>query len=779
MTSQHIIIIESNDPSETIETIQELTLMQINANVYTREEVIWKQCTKNFEAERDKLLDELKLSIDNLAKYETNSKVNVEKLKKILFESLLDIKKFIEKSKNRTIKLAVFATKKSGKSMLVNALLGEEYAPTSLELATPNAIEYIPHDGKLSLEYKNNIIEFDSPLKLKEYIKKEFQEVNKDAKELPVMRIYYPKKDNLNFLIYDTPGPDLAGAEGHKKIAEKYIKEADAAVFIIDYSKYAQESEVKLLENLKELFEKHRKLHSLIIAINKIDLMFSDTDTEKIKNRVAYFIKEVFKKKGIKNFFVLPISAMLYFYTKKLIEKIPEIKEEKDLLSSNLLRVNFYKKREVAKEIVKFIKDNINTLTDVLSYESVTINDLIKLSNFEFLKNYIFYIVNTMAYLEKVRKILTDIEVTITKVNNYINSSKLLAVKEVEKIKKILNEFIDKIVNIADRKISNDLQNEIEKTFENFEISLQTTQYDLILNKIEKHKDNFFKRIKNEIKSQLNDTIKKKNPLPEIGKLTLKLKKCSFKFSEFVEVITKEDVEKLIKSITELLNREIRKIKEEIDYTTVKISKELESEIHSLYFKLDKIVPFYIKNDLKNIYPPKLSYSIPVNDLIKKIINEIRNLLTSFTLEFDASTLVEAIEETSFLKKLLTLFLADDYEINEKKFNKLFEDLGLNKKFEHIFEIFLSNIDESLSKKTNDMLSPILKNLKEEIKTEMDKFVNSLLKPVELVEENLNSEKTEKEKILELIRELESNLINFNKIWEYILAPIKEVKNNG
>lgn len=62
---------------------------------------------------------------------------------------VIKLRNEVKEEKNSNIKIAVAASKKTGKSVLANCMLGMELAPTSLELATPNTCVYRKsRDGK-------------------------------------------------------------------------------------------------------------------------------------------------------------------------------------------------------------------------------------------------------------------------------------------------------------------------------------------------------------------------------------------------------------------------------------------------------------------------------------------------------------------------------------------------------------------------------------------------------------------------------------------------------
>ena len=103
--------------------------------------------------------------------------------------------------------------------MIVNCFLGEEIAPTSTELATPNNCFYRrSKDGKyhLQLEGSNKIQNFNSKDEIYDVINEHFRNAQNDKEAgfaLPNMYIdYVTEKNNFSaYTIFDTAGPDAAG----------------------------------------------------------------------------------------------------------------------------------------------------------------------------------------------------------------------------------------------------------------------------------------------------------------------------------------------------------------------------------------------------------------------------------------------------------------------------------------------------------------------------------------------------------------------------------------
>ena len=123
--------------------------------------------TKRFMKNVDELLRGCESAISCLTelKQRTGTEIDDEKKERIkdiddALASCKAIKEQIKKSINVELKFAVAASKKAGKSVIVNCFLGEQIAPTSTELATPNNCFYKKsHDNMYHLRLEGSEVQ--------------------------------------------------------------------------------------------------------------------------------------------------------------------------------------------------------------------------------------------------------------------------------------------------------------------------------------------------------------------------------------------------------------------------------------------------------------------------------------------------------------------------------------------------------------------------------------------------------------------------------------------
>ncbi len=388
---------------------------------------------------------------------------NNEKLKDQVLTSLKKIQGYIAESRETELKVAVAASKKSGKSVIVNSMLECELAPTSLELATPNNCVYKKSD-KYYLKYKGETKFFETPENVKEYIKPIFKNAEfneKDKFAIEDMEIgYIPTTENLSSLtIYDTPGPDLAGS-AHHTAADNAIKESDVLIFPIDYTKYLTDSETKYLKDIREIFAKKKKFYSLIFDINKTDQRFT-SEGDKCMVRVIDFIREklIAIAPEFKDSIIFGTSALTYFNVLE-IPKITGCEDMQNISVEDLYleldsRLNNLNLSQDETDKLMFIQEQSNRFKRTFNVKVTNLQQVKLYSGMPDLLNYVNYITQNKARAERLNNLIYSIDSEIISIWNLFKfadlENQLAENKEKhEKAKKILETFHNEVKTIYD-----------------------------------------------------------------------------------------------------------------------------------------------------------------------------------------------------------------------------------------------------------------------------------------------------------------------------------------
>lgn len=379
-------------------------------------------------------------------------------------ESLKRIGECLEDAQDNELKIAAAASKKSGKSVIVNSMLKCEVAPTSLELATPNNCIYRKSDRGYTLEYDGKKRQFSSEKEIREYIYEIFKTAEMDKQSgyaVPDMNIGYISSDQgiSTYTIYDTPGPDLAGADGHKKAAFKAINEVDVIIFVIDYSKYLTDSEVDYLKKIRDSFSEKNKFYSLILDVNKLDCRYGN-EGDKSSIRILDFIRNklVSIAPEFKDTIVIGTSALTYFNCIEM-EKIAECADlgKHDSFRDDLetLIEDFSDDKKKCDEVnaMQFISNMIGNIKTFDGIRVKEINEIKKLSGMPDLLSYVEYIARNKARVEKVNNLIYKIESEYARIQNFFHFQQLeesLAENQelLEQAKKVLSKFSEEVGKI-------------------------------------------------------------------------------------------------------------------------------------------------------------------------------------------------------------------------------------------------------------------------------------------------------------------------------------------
>ena len=328
------IVVESNDRVQLAFIVQQLIFIEYpleKVDILLRKEERDADKTKRFMKNVNELLDGCEVAVTKLLdlrhkiekEIDKNNPTKAKRLKDIddALDSCTSIKAQIHKAIDVELKFAVAASKKAGKSVIVNCFLGEQIAPTSTELATPNNCIYKKSpDNMYHLRLEGGVQqEFNTREDIYDVINEHFRTAQNNREQgfaLPDMHIGYVTEENnfSSYTIYDTAGPDAAGTT-HEEAAKRAMQKCDVAVFAIDYSKYLTTSEEEYLRKVKETFTANGKFHSLIFALNKIDVRYTDTQSPKSFVLSVDFLKTRLTNidEAYKDCIIFPTCSLEYF----------------------------------------------------------------------------------------------------------------------------------------------------------------------------------------------------------------------------------------------------------------------------------------------------------------------------------------------------------------------------------------------------------------------------------------------------------------------------------
>lgn len=460
------IIVNTDSREELSFIVQQLIFIQYpleTVDILLRQEERDADKVRRFQQRVDDLVEQCAASIANLEelarRVESEAPASPSKEDRLTdIQSALDsckkIQKNLEKSRNLELKLAVAASKKTGKSVIVNCFIGEEVAPTDVQLATPNNCIYqkSPDDKyTLRMEGDGATQSFSSREAIREAIEERFRAAQNDKDHgfaLPDMRIGYRSEGNnfSSYTIYDTAGPDAAGTN-HEKVALRAMNKCDVAVFAIDYQKYLTDSEEKYLNQIKGIFKSQQKFHSLLFALNKIDVRYNDPRSSKsivgavdfIRTRLGALAEEY------RDCIIFPTCSLEYFSALEAEDAgVMELYSPTD----NVKKVKFAHKDVPA---LAFLHTHSENLEYYHGIEEFSYDVFKRDSGMPALMSYVSYVATSKARDEIVNHMVFEIEQQKQYLQTILNTvSNLEALiqadeKQIQKIKEILDRYLSGI----------------------------------------------------------------------------------------------------------------------------------------------------------------------------------------------------------------------------------------------------------------------------------------------------------------------------------------------
>lgn len=467
------IVIETDDRVLLANILQQLIYIDYpitRIDMKLRKEYKDAEKTKRFMDRLDSLQVAAKKAVDLINElYIGSDEKNVDELLKIRADAITAYSRIgeqIEKARGVEMKVAVAASKKTGKSVIVNSMLGMELAPTSNELATPNNCIYRKSgDGKFHLEYGGSTEDYAGAGELHQRINREFKAAEKNAEEgfaIPDMLVSYVSEGSCfdSYTIYDTPGPDAAGTI-HERAADAAMGQCDVAVFAIDYSKYLIPTEVEYLSRIKNIFEEKGKFHSLIFVINKLDLALSDKGSKSRVKSIDFIrrrLRDIDERYG--DCVIFATSAQDYFYTVEMERAardgepfapslLPLTQPDADLRGGlqDLLDESGGDMDEDLQTVLSNLESETGRVRRQLGYKNLSLQSMKDYSGMPQLMSHIAYVAQSKAREEIVNGItfaidqqqrsLQDIINRVANLESLMNANG----EQIRRIKEILDDF--------------------------------------------------------------------------------------------------------------------------------------------------------------------------------------------------------------------------------------------------------------------------------------------------------------------------------------------------
>ena len=228
--------------------------------------------TCNFHKTAD--ITDVERTIDKIFENIKNGPVAELKDKKII--------QAFEKAKDSKFEINVVATMSSGKSTLINALLGQQLMPAANEATTATIVKIIDtdqdHFSAIAYDKSGQIVK-----KLDNVTLEDMQALNADVKVSTVEikgKIPCVSSVGMKLVLVDTPGPNNSRDKSHEEMTYKMIADSDKSLvlYVMNGQQLGINDEKILLDyvcqSMKDGGKKARE--RFIFAVNKMDAFTPD-----------------------------------------------------------------------------------------------------------------------------------------------------------------------------------------------------------------------------------------------------------------------------------------------------------------------------------------------------------------------------------------------------------------------------------------------------------------------------------------------------------------------
>ena len=188
------------------------------------------------------------------------------------------IKTAFEKAKNQRFEINVVATMSSGKSTLINALLGKKLMPAANEATTATIVRIVDDKDKDAFSAKAFDQEGNLVKELNAVTLKDMKALNSDPNVSIVElqgNIPFVRHSGMRLVLMDTPGPNNSRDKRHEQMTYEMLKNSDKSLvlFVMNGQQLGINDEKTFLDFVCETMKGGGKQarERYIFAVNKLD----------------------------------------------------------------------------------------------------------------------------------------------------------------------------------------------------------------------------------------------------------------------------------------------------------------------------------------------------------------------------------------------------------------------------------------------------------------------------------------------------------------------------
>ncbi len=571
-------------------------------NSFKELRIIFKGRKMDFQDIENAFVNIANVSLEHIPIMESEERI--KKLKK-LFEKIQKgpykelksdkIKECFEKTFSSEFEIGVVATVSSGKSTLLNSILGKDLIPAKNQACTAK-ISKIYNDktkemfsgkaysnDKIVAEYK--VLTQSDLVSLNE---------NSDVNRIEIVgNVKNIHSDETKLVLIDTPGPNNAADLSHKALTYELIaKEYKPLIlYVLNYQQLGITDDKKLLEDIgKEIKESGDSQNSerFIFVLNKFDAKFESANDDPIEKSIE-IAKKHLESVGIINPIIIPTSAMTALL----------LREDKYLEDKKMSRM----RRNKTDDLLENYEDenfNINNYMEIPHSIIEKINEKIKKEKDEM----------------KQAELLTGVPALEEYISEYL--SKYAVPEKIKKASETFEYFIKK----------EDLESKMFETIRNNEN--QISKMKVAIEELEKNYSQKVPEIREKLEKHIENIKIKGKEKVEGYEIKIEMTANKLKKSSTNESATSRS-DAMVK---------VRKYISELQSEYLKLKTEMEQEIRkSLNFEIKNLTKFY-ESEVKNISGGNIDTEIA------STLKQVLNLNIKNNVSFDENKLEDILQKT-------------------------------------------------------------------------------------------------------------------------------------
>ena len=230
------------------------------------------------------------------------------------------IREMFNEAMNKDFDVYVAATMSSGKSTLINAMLGTDLLPAANEATTATIAQITDNDSKpvgefVGSRFNKDGIEVDGLQRVTLEMLKEWN-AKPDTKliNLEGNIIGINERENIRLVITDTPGPNNSQDPEHARTTMQHIQDSvrnPLILYILNATNLTANDDQQLLSEIAKIMQQGGKQSKdrFIFVVNKIDALDPEAG-ENVETTLGNATKYL-EDNGIENPLIYPVSANL------------------------------------------------------------------------------------------------------------------------------------------------------------------------------------------------------------------------------------------------------------------------------------------------------------------------------------------------------------------------------------------------------------------------------------------------------------------------------------